>query len=95
MFNYEIALNTLIISLFLSLGFAIYHKMWKYCLAGFMFLILVGFILTLHLLNLINYQIWVVAQFYLISLGCLSTVVLTIIHKYKSYKKRCNNELHH
>ena len=51
MFNYEIALNTLIISLFLSLGFAIYHKMWKYCLAGFMFLNLVGFILTLHLIN--------------------------------------------
>ena len=92
MFNYEIALNTLIISLFLSLGFAIYHKMWKYCLAGFMFLILVAFILTLHLLNLINYQIWVLTHFYIISIGCLGTVVWTIIHKYKSYKKRCNDD---
>ena len=54
MFNYEIALNTLIISLFLSLGFAIYHKMWKYCLAGFMFLNLVGFILILHLFSLVK-----------------------------------------
>lgn len=89
MFNYEIALNTLIISLFLSLGFAIYHKMWKYCLSGFMFLNLVGFILTLHLLNLINYDIWVAVHFYLIPLGCLGTVLWTIIYKYISYKKRC------
>ena len=92
MFNYEIALNTLIISLFLSLGFAIYHKMWKYCLPGFMFLILVGFILTLHLFSLVNYQIWVVANFYIISISCLSTIVWTIIYKYKSYKKRFNDD---
>ncbi len=92
MFDYEIALDTLVFSLFISFGFAIYHKMWRYCLAGFMFLNLVLFILTLHLLNLINYKIWVVAHFYLISLGCLSTIILTIIYKYRSFKKRCNND---
>ena len=92
MFNYEIALSTLIISLFLSLGFAIYHKMWIYCLAGFMFLNLVGFILILHLFSLVNYEIWIFAHFYIISIGCLSTIVWTIIHKYRSYKKRCNND---
>ena len=92
MFNYEIALSTLVFSLFISFGFAIYHKMWRYCLAGFMFLNLVLFILTLHLLNLINYEIWVVAHFYLISLGCLCTIILTIIYKYRSFKKRCNND---
>ena len=92
MFNYEIALNTLIISLFLSLGFAIYHKMWRYCIAGFIFLSLVGFILTLHLFSLVDYEIWIYAHFYIISIGCLSTIVLTIIYKYKSYKKRCNND---
>ena len=92
MFNYEIALYTLIISLFLSLGFAIYHKMWRYCLPGFMFLILVGFILALHLFSLVNYQIWIFAHFYIISIGCLSTIVWTIIYKYKSYKKRFNND---
>lgn len=92
MFNYEIALDTLIISLFLSLGFAIYHKMWKYCLAGFMFLILVGFILTLHLFSLVNYEIWMFTHFYIISIGCLSTIVWTIIHKYRNYKKRCKGD---
>lgn len=92
MLNYEIALYTLIISLFLSLGFAICHKMWKYCLTGFMFLILVGFILTLHLFSLVNYEIWIFAHFYIISIGCLGTIVLTIIYKYKSYKKRRNND---
>ena len=92
MFNYEIALNTLIISLFLSLGFAIYHKMWKYCLAGFMFLNLVAFILILHLFSLVNYEIWIFAHFYIISIGCLCTIVWTIIYKYKSYKKRCNDD---
>ena len=92
MFNYEIALSTLVFSLFISFGFAIYHKMWRYCLAGFMFLNLVLFILTLHLLNLINYEIWVVAHFYLISLGCLCTIIWTIIYKYRSFKKRCNND---
>ena len=92
MFNYEIALNTLIISLFLSLGFAIYHKMWRYCLASFMFLSLVGFILILHLFSLVNYEIWISTHFYIISIGCLSTIVWTIIYKYKSYKKRCNDD---
>ena len=92
MFNYEIALSTLVFSLFISFGFAIYHKMWRYCLAGFMFLNLVLFILTLHLLNLINYEIWVVAHFYLISFGCLCTIIWTIIYKYRSFKKRCNND---
>ena len=92
MFNYEIALNTLVFSLFISFGFAIYHKMWRCCLPCFMFLNLVLLILTLHLLNLINYEIWVVAHFYLISLGCLGTIIWTIIHKYRSFKKRCNND---
>ena len=92
MFNYEIALNTLIISLFLSLGFAIYHKMWRYCLVGFMFLSLVGFILTLYLFSLVNYEIWVFAHFYIISVGCLSTIVWTIIYKYRNYKKRCKGD---
>ena len=92
MFNYEIALNTLIISLFLSLGFAIYHKMWKYCLAGFMFLNLVGFILTLHLFDLVDREIWIFTHFYIISIGCLSTIVWTIIHKYRNYKKRCKGD---
>ena len=92
MFNYEIALSTLVFSLFISFGFAIYHKMWRYCLAGFMFLSLVGFILALHLFSLVNYQIWIFAHFYIISIGCLSTIVLTIIYKYKSYKKRLNND---
>ena len=91
MFNYEIALNTLIISLFLSLGFAMYHNMWRYCLAGFMFLNLVAFILILHLFSLVNYEIWIFVHFYIISIGCLGTIVLTIIYKYKSYKKRCND----
>ena len=92
MFNYEIALSTLVFSLFISFGFAIYHKMWRYCLTGFMFLSLVGFILALHLFSLVNYQIWIFAHFYIISIGCLSTIVLTIIYKYKSYKKRLNND---
>ena len=92
MFNYEIALSTLVFSLFISFGFAIYHKMWRYCLVGFMFLSLVGFILALHLFSLVNYQIWIFAHFYIISIGCLSTIVLTIIYKYKSYKKRLNND---
>lgn len=92
MFSYEIALNTLIISLFLSLGFAIYHKMWMYCLPGFMFLNLVWFILALHFFSLVNYEIWVFAHFYIISIGCLSTIVWTIIYKYKRYKKRCNDD---
>ena len=92
MFNYEIALSTLVFSLFISLGFAIYHKMWRYCLSGFMFLSLVGFILALHLFSLVNYQIWIFAHFYIISIGCLSTIVLTIIYKYRNYKKRCNND---
>lgn len=89
MFEYTTAINTLVFSLFISFGFAIYHKMWKYCLSGFMFLNLVGFILTLHLLNLIDYEIWAAFHFYLISLGCLGTVLWTIIYKYMSYKKRC------
>ncbi len=92
MFDYEIALDTLVFSLFISFGFAIYHKMWRYCFAGFMFLNLVLFILTLHLLNLINYKIWVVAHFYIISIGCLSTIIWTIIYKYRSFKKRGNND---
>ena len=92
MFNYEIALSTLIISLFLSLGFAIYHKMWRYCLASFMFLTLIGFILTLHLFSLVNYEIWIFAHFYIISVGCLSTIVWTIIYKYRNYKKRCKGD---
>ena len=92
MFNYEIALSTLVFSLFISFGFAIYHKMWRYCLSGFMFLSLVVFILALHLFSLVNYEIWVFAHFYIISIGCLSTIVLTIIYKYKSYKKRLNND---
>ena len=92
MFNYEIALSTLVFSLFISFGFAIYHKMWRYCLTGFMFLSFVGFILALHLFSLVNYQIWIFAHFYIISIGCLSTIVLTIIYKYKSYKKRLNND---
>ena len=92
MFSYEIALSTLIISLFLSLGFAIYHKMWRYCVPGFMFLNLVLFIFVLHFFSLINYQIWISAHFYIISIGCLSTIVWTIIYKYKSYKKRFNND---
>ena len=92
MFNYEIALDTLIISLFLSLGFAMYHKMWRYCLSGFMFLNLVAFILILHLFSLVNYEIWIFAHFYIISIGCLCTIVWTIIYKYKRYKKRCNDD---
>ena len=92
MFSYEIALNTLIISLFLSLGFAIYHKMWRYCLSGFMFLNLVLFILALHLFSLVNYEIWISAHFYIISIGCLGTIVRTIIYKYKRYKKRRNDD---
>ena len=92
MFNYEIALSTLVFSLFISFGFAIYHKMWRYCLAGFMFLSLVGFVLALHLFSLVNYQIWIFAHFYIISIGCLSTIVWTIIYKYKRYKKRRNDD---
>ena len=92
MFEYSTAINTLVFSLFISFGFAIYHKMWRYCLSGFMFLSLVGFILTLHLFSLVDYEIWIFAHFYIISVGCLSTIAWTIIYKYRNYKKRCKGD---
>ena len=92
MLDYNLSLLTLVASSGLAISFAFHHKMWRYCLSGFVFLILVAFILILHLFSLVNYEIWIFAHFYIISIGCLGTIVWTIIYKYKSYKKRCNDD---
>lgn len=89
MLDYNLSLLTLVTSLGLAISFAFHHKMWRYCLSGFVFLILVLFILISRLFELVNLESWIDFHFYIISLGCIATIIFTISYKYKNYKKKC------
>lgn len=88
MLDYNLSLLTLVTSLGLAISFAFHHKMWRYCLSGFVFLILVSFILILRLFELVNLESWIAVHFYIISVGCIATIIYTISYKYKNYKKK-------
>lgn len=89
MLDYNLSLLTLITSLGLAIGFALHHKMWKYCLSGFVFLGIVALLLLLRVFELINFENWIAFHFYIISVGCIATIIYTITYKYKIYKKKC------
>ena len=88
MLDYNLSLLTLVASSGLAISFAFHHKMWRYCLSGFVFLILVSFILILRLFELVNLENWIAVHFYIISVGCIATIIYTISYKYKNYKKK-------
>lgn len=89
MLDYNLSLLTLITSLGLAISFAFHHKMWRYCLSGFVFLGIVALLLFLKVFDLINFKNWIAFHFYIISLGCIATIIYTISYKYKNYKKKC------
>lgn len=88
MLDYNLSLLTLITSLGLAISFSFHHKMWRYYLSGFVFLILVSFILILRLFELVNLENWIAVHFYIISVGCVATIICTISYKHKNYKKK-------
>ena len=88
MLDYNLSLLTLITSSGLAIGFAFHHKMWRYCLSGFVFLILVSSILILRLFELVNLQNWIAIHFDIISVWYIARIIYTRSYKYKNYKKK-------